>query len=92
MKTENRPDLIKNQYLNGGAPSEVFAQLCEKWLTEKEDLNLSTLNHPTLQSQFINKFYDDNREILESYFREVLIKNPQLDISDFDNLKDTLTI
>ena len=40
MKTENRPDLIKDQYRNGGAPSEVFAQLCEKWLTEKEDLNL----------------------------------------------------
>ena len=59
MKAENRPDLIKDLYLNGGAPSEVFAQLCEKWLTEKEDLNLSTSRIPTIQAQFINKFYDE---------------------------------
>ena len=33
-----------------------------------------------------------NKETLERYFDDAVIKDPQLDSSDFNTLKDTLTL
>lgn len=98
MEETDRKQLLKywnDPYRNGDVPTEIFARLCEQYLTKKEDILGTPKNKLDQFDKFCINLYTKYEKQIEAYFDNVLTspnKDEELTETDVQAFKLNLEL
>lgn len=79
----------KSPYVNGSAPSEIFARFCDYYLRERESLTFTVTQNKTAFDKLCEEVYAKNKEQMLEYFDKLFdeILTTEID-TDIDEVVD----